>query len=276
MKFFGGVPSAANRFFQVQFKDIHIHLGATLRPVFRGGFLRAVRRLAPSFALFVAAVFCIHCVKPIVSYWAVGKNRAQTQINAISQERLFYQVGLASWYGGQHGQTKDGFGYRRTASGEIMDPDALICAHRTLPFGTVVQIDNLSNGRSTLLKVVDRGPYVGGRVIDISLRAAREIGLLKHGLADVRVQVAKSLLLTNRPIAPPKTAHDSFPDTGEPYMANGLNLPALLFSLHGPAIPKDRVRSAPWERLSSMAQNLEDIMGRFKNRRLDPFINRKP
>jgi hypothetical protein len=156
-----------------------------------------------------------------------------------------------------------------------MDPDALICAHRTLPFGTVVQIDNLSNGRSALLKVVDRGPYIGGRVIDISLRAAREIGLLKHGVLNVRVQVAKSLLLTNRTIPLPKTPPIASPEASQPSSINGLNLPALLFSLSGPAIPKGRVRSVPWDRLSPAAQNLEDIIGRFKKLRLDPFINRK-
>jgi rare lipoprotein A (peptidoglycan hydrolase) len=155
----------------------------------------------------------------------------------------------------------------------------LICAHRTLPFGTVIQIDNLSNGRSALLKVVDRGPYIGGRVIDISLRAAREIGLLKHGVADVRVQVAKSLLLTNRAMPMPIPAPIASPSAGQPSSINGmngLNLPALLFSLSGPAIPKERVRSVPWERLSPVVQNLEDIIGRFKKLRLDPFINRKP
>jgi 3D (Asp-Asp-Asp) domain-containing protein len=275
MKFFGVIPSSANRFFQVQFKDIHIHLGANLRPVFTGGFLRVVRRLTPSFALFVAAIFCIHCVKPIVSYWAgIGEIQAPDKISINDQEIPFYQVGLASWYGGQHGRTKDYFGYKRTASGEIMDPEAMICAHRTLPFGTIIQIDNLSNGRSALLRVIDRGPYIKGRVVDVSLRAAREIGLLGHGITAVRIQIAKNLLLTNR-TAPLSELPTKVSQLNWLSDVNGINFSALFFSLNGPAIPKERVRPMPYNRLSPIVQNLEKIINHFKNLRLDPFINRK-
>ena len=89
--------------------------------------------------------------------------------------------GLASWYG-------PGFAGKRTASGERFDPHELTCAHRTLPFGTRLKVTNLENGRSVVVRVNDRGPYAGGRVLDLSREAARRIGLLGKGVARVRYE----------------------------------------------------------------------------------------
>lgn len=88
--------------------------------------------------------------------------------------------GTASVYG-----NGDGYAGRRTASGEIMNPGARTCAHRSARFGTVVRVLNLSNNRSTTCRVNDRGPFVRGRVIDVSPRVARELGF--GGLAPVRL-----------------------------------------------------------------------------------------
>ena len=91
-------------------------------------------------------------------------------------------VGIASWYGGDyHG--------RQTASGEIFDENELTAAHRTLPFGTEVKVTNLRNGKSLTLTINDRGPYVGGRIIDVSRKAAEQLGFKNEGLARVRVEV---------------------------------------------------------------------------------------
>jgi rare lipoprotein A len=91
------------------------------------------------------------------------------------------QVGLASWYGGSlHG--------RRTASGERFDQDGLTAAHRSLPLGTRVRVTNLENGRSVIVTVTDRGPFVRGRIIDLSRGAARRLGILRAGTARVRVE----------------------------------------------------------------------------------------
>lgn len=89
------------------------------------------------------------------------------------------QCGKAAWYdlGGQ------------TASGERSDGSALAAAHRTLPFGTRVRVENLSNGREVIVKINDRGPFVGGRVIDVTRAAAEELGMIKSGIARVRVSV---------------------------------------------------------------------------------------
>lgn len=91
------------------------------------------------------------------------------------------QQGKASFYGkSMHGA--------RTASGARLDNDQLVCAHRTHPFGTLLHVANPDNGREVVVKVVDRGPFVRGRIIDLSLRAARELGILQKGVATVIVQ----------------------------------------------------------------------------------------
>ena len=90
--------------------------------------------------------------------------------------------GMASWYGG-------GFHGRKTASGERYNMNALTAAHRSLPFGTRVLVTNARNGRSVEVRINDRGPFVGGRVIDLSRAAASAIGLTASGVAPVRIAV---------------------------------------------------------------------------------------
>jgi rare lipoprotein A len=79
---------------------------------------------------------------------------------------------------------------RRTASGARFDPTERVAAHRTLPFGTKLRVTNLDNGRSTVVTVVDRGPYRKSRILDVSPRAARELGFYTKGLARVRLELA--------------------------------------------------------------------------------------
>jgi rare lipoprotein A len=89
---------------------------------------------------------------------------------------------VASWYGEQfHGRT--------TSSGEVYDMEGMTAAHRTLPFSTVVRVENLTNGRSTTLRINDRGPFVDGRIIDLSRWGARELEMLGAGIAQVQVTV---------------------------------------------------------------------------------------
>ena len=89
------------------------------------------------------------------------------------------QTGHASWY-------KMG---KVTANGERFNPNGLTAAHRTLPFGTRVRVKNLKNGRSVVVRINDRGPFIKGRVIDLALGAARKIGLHRSGTARVALQV---------------------------------------------------------------------------------------
>lgn len=93
-------------------------------------------------------------------------------------------TGLASYYGRKfHG--------RRTANGERFDMNAMTAAHRTLPFGTKVRVTNPSNGRSVVVRINDRGPFVRGRTIDLSRVAAEELGMIARGHARVELEVLK-------------------------------------------------------------------------------------
>ena len=88
--------------------------------------------------------------------------------------------GMASYYGRE-------LAGNRTASGERFDPGQLTAAHRTLPFGSMVRVTNMSNGDSVVVRINDRGPFHGGRVIDVSHAAAREIGMHRSGTARVKL-----------------------------------------------------------------------------------------
>ena len=107
-------------------------------------------------------------------------------------------VGVASWYGHPyHG--------RRTSNGEIYDMDQMTAAHLSLPFGTLVRVTNLDNGRGTEVRINDRGPFVNGRIIDLSRAAARQISMIGPGTAKVRVEViaTPAMAAANRPAVDP-------------------------------------------------------------------------
>jgi len=111
-----------------------------------------------------------------------GKGQSSAKrVKASKPEPKAYQVGMASWYGKQfHG--------RATASGEDFDMFELTAAHRQLPLGTEVRVTNLRNGKSVVVRVNDRGPYVGDRVIDLSYSAARLLSF-RSGVEKVRLDL---------------------------------------------------------------------------------------
>ncbi len=109
---------------------------------------------------------------------------AQAPVAEFSQGSLI-GTGKASYYGSE-------LSGRRTASGERFDPTALTAAHRTLPFGTRVLVTNTGNGRSVVVRINDRGPFHGNRMIDLSREAARQIGLISRGSGQVRVAAITS------------------------------------------------------------------------------------
>jgi peptidoglycan lytic transglycosylase len=96
--------------------------------------------------------------------------------------RASVQEGIVSWYG-------ERFQDRPTASGEPFDVSDLTMAHPSLPFGTKVRVTNLRNGRSVVVRVNDRGPFVGTRIADLSQAAAASLGMLSRGLARARIEV---------------------------------------------------------------------------------------
>jgi rare lipoprotein A len=93
-----------------------------------------------------------------------------------------FQQGLASWYG-------PGFHGKKTASGEIFDMGALTAAHKTLPLGSIIHVINMENKKEAVLRINDRGPFSGSRILDVSKSAAQKLGMIKNGVAKVRFNV---------------------------------------------------------------------------------------
>ncbi len=111
--------------------------------------------------------------KSLIASLAFALSFASFQGDALAQ------TGRASWYALTS----------KTASGERCDPNALTAAHRSLPFGTKVKVENLKNGKTVVVRINDRGPFVGGRIIDLTKAAARKLGFLETGTASVRLTV---------------------------------------------------------------------------------------
>ena len=106
-------------------------------------------------------------------------------------------TGKASFYGNKfHG--------RKTSSGERYHRDSLTCAHKTLPFGTLLKVRNLKNGREVVVKVTDRGPFVKGRIVDLSMAAARQLDMLSSGVANVEATFVKRVTPTKKGEHTPK------------------------------------------------------------------------
>ncbi len=124
------------------------------------------RARAPHWGLIVALAACATAPKPSPKAVQPGDP---------------FRGGLASFYG-------EGFDGKLTANGEQFDRAKFTAAHKTLPFGTCVKVTAVETGRSVKVRVNDRGPYVAGRVIDLSEAAARELGIFDRGVAQVRLQ----------------------------------------------------------------------------------------
>ncbi len=134
--------------------------------------------------LAAGVVAAIGFSAPALANTASESHPHATSASAAAQQarkQNFRQVGTASWYGRHHKG-------RRTASGERFDPAELTAAHRTLPLDTRVRVTNLANGRSVEVTVNDRGPYIKGRVIDLSAHAAKVLGMTEKGLAKVLIE----------------------------------------------------------------------------------------
>jgi rare lipoprotein A len=114
-------------------------------------------------------------LKPATPPLPIATPPAQPRVRSIG-------TGQASWYG-------PGFYGGRTANGEVLRPGTLTAAHRTLAFGTMVRVTNLWNGRTAVVRINDRGPFHGNRVIDLAHGAARELGLVASGTANVKLEV---------------------------------------------------------------------------------------
>jgi len=114
---------------------------------------------------------------------AAGCGRSQpARAPAPPVPGAYVEQGIASWYGVPfHG--------RRAANGEVYDMNQPTAAHKTLPFGSIVRVHNLDNGRQTEVRITDRGPFVEGRIIDLSFTAARAVDMVGAGIARVRLEL---------------------------------------------------------------------------------------
>lgn len=123
--------------------------------------------------LFLIVVFCL--------FMACAKHPIIPVIQKSESASISYEEeGIASWYGGKfHG--------RKTASGEKFNKNNFTCAHRTLPFGTILEVTNLDNENKVTVRVTDRGPAIKSRLIDVSQAAAKVLQMIRTGTARVRV-----------------------------------------------------------------------------------------
>jgi rare lipoprotein A len=121
---------------------------------------------------------------PTTAFATTSVTSSQPQSSVESKQLIAQSIGQASFYGNEPGE-----GGPLTANGERYNPGGLTAAHRSLPFGTKVRVTSANTGRSVVVRVNDRGPFVGGRIIDLSTGAARAIGLTNSGVGSVRLDI---------------------------------------------------------------------------------------
>ncbi len=132
--------------------------------------------------LFAALALCFAGTFLLLPASADQINSEEEGNSLIESVRDDFQTGISSWYG-------PGFHGNQTANGEIFDQTKLTAAHRTLPLPSLIRVTNLETQKSLVLRVNDRGPYIDGRVLDVSHEAAKVLGFEKKGLAEVMIEV---------------------------------------------------------------------------------------
>jgi rare lipoprotein A len=285
-----------SRMFNVWIEDIQIiGLPAAITPfAIQDCILPKVRSFARHASGFVILLFALHCSSPRSSFLQTKQMQVPpgnppepkpgfpAQVPAEPAE-LHVEHGLASWYGGDG----DGFAGGITASGEIYNPADLTCAHRTLPFGTLVEVENLANGKRQVLRVTDRGPYIRGRILDISQQAAHHLGMVKPGVARIRLRTVDSQGRP-APVAPaldqdsPFTIQVATPS----HPAQIERLTRELSRVFGPVtcqvaqgprgVPVKRIRAGTYPRLEQAQKAAVQHIAKFcKDRGLEYYITRE-
>lgn len=246
----------------------------------KGGLLRVMRWSTPRVATLLILSFTLHCTRPPVS---VAASRSGSQNGSSTQDAQAYvEEGMASWYGGND----DGFAGRPTASGEIFDPEQFTCAHRTLPLGSFVEVENLENHKRAVLRVNDRGPFIKGRILDLSRHGAQDLGIIGHGTSRVRLRSVDAMGLP--------TALDPAASQADPFvvqvasLSDPKNIEALTRELENTfgvvslqsAVSKSgqsvkRVRVGTFTTRQDAEQVAEQIAKLLKDRGVEPFITRQ-
>jgi len=246
----------------------------------KGGFLRLMRWSTPRVATLVLLSFTLHCTRPPSSL-PQASTSSRPGLNGIDA-KAYMEEGVASWYGGND----DGFSGRPTANGEIFDPEQYTCAHRTLPLGSFVEVENLENRKRTVLRVNDRGPFIKGRILDLSRRGAQELGFLGQGTSRVRLRSVDAMGL---PVAldPVGTPTDPFvvqvASLSDPKniqsltkeLENTFGVVTLQSAVTRGGQTVKRVRVGSYSSRQDAEQAAEKIAKLLKDRGVEPFITRQ-
>ena len=273
-----------SRMFNVWIEDIQIiGLPAAMTPfVLQHRVLPKVRVFARYASAFVILLFALHCSSPrsaVAPPKTLGGPPGEPDGEGGG---VYAEQGEASWYGGEG----DGFTGRLTASGEVYQPSALTCAHRTLPFGTRIEVESLATGKHVVLRVNDRGPFIKGRILDLSRQGAQDLGLLQSGTATVRLHTVDA---QGRPAPVDPTVL-----LGNPYtiqvaaLSNPTNIARLSRDLRvafGPVtyqtvdgangVTVQRIRVGTYARMEQARKASEQLAKFCKDRGLESFIVRQ-
>ena len=271
-----------SQMFNVWIEDIQVVcLPAVIAPFeLQHCFLRKVRAFARYTSVFLIFFFSLHCTHPRT----LSDNAPLPMPSQGSWETpadVFTESGQASWYGG----SGDGFAGRRTANGEIYNPAAATCAHRTLPFGTLIEVENIRTGVRATMRVNDRGPFVRGRILDVSRKSAATLGLIAAGVADIRLRTVDA---TGRPASlDPEVLRENPYTIQVAALSDPANIQRLSQELRGrfgPVTLQDapvrnglevkRLRVGSYNRLEEAEQAAELIAQFVKDRGVQPFITR--
>ena len=270
-----------SRMFNIWIEDIQVEFRPVSQGVMNGGILRRIRSATRVSAAVVVLFFSLHCTKPSSTASRKPARPAGPAPEAVDRGG-YTETGQASWYG----CAEDGFEGKFTAAGELMDAGLLTCAHRTLPLGTYLEVQNLENGKRVIVRVNDRGPFVRGRILDVSPRAARELGFQEQGTADVTIHAVEK---------------DGSPfkgwvavDLANPYtiqvaaLSDSANIESLSRELQlavGPVTLEDavarngqmikRVRVGSYLSLEEARKAADLVTLRFGARGVEPFITRR-
>lgn len=270
-----------SRAFSIWIDDIQVCFQPVVdleQRIIRGGLLRRARAAARGSAGVVAVFFCLHCTKPRIPVTPSPDHGGAMEVGGT----LYSEVGDASWYGGD----EDGFEGRPTASGEVFDPSQMTGAHRTLPLGTYVQVDNLDNGKSQIIRINDRGPFIRGRILDVSREGARSLGFLGKGTAKVRI---RAVTPDGQPLPIPSRADQEDPFTVQvAALSDPQNLDRLVrdleASFEGVTVQETaakggrtvhRVRVGSFTRAQDAQKMAEEIARTFGDRGVEPFVTRR-
>jgi rare lipoprotein A len=149
-------------------------------------FLRWLARLAATVALSLLCACgnrrAAQVAVPAPPEVAESKPAPLPEARRHEKKPLYVETGIASWYGESRQK-------RRTANGEVYDLHALTAAHRTLPLNSVVRVTNLQTGHSAVVRITDRGPFIEGRMLDLSPAAAKQVDVWRAGTAEVKIEV---------------------------------------------------------------------------------------